>query len=138
MKRAEEAVELFDKGYCCSQAVLAVFSEELGLSRENAFKVASGFGGGMKMARTCGAVTGGIMALGLKNGPDKNKMTGFVHEFVKRFEGINGSVICSELMGCDICTPDGMQAAKEKDLFNTLCPKLVKDACLILEEMALG
>jgi len=137
MTRAEEAVELFNQGYCCSQAVLAVFSEDLGLSKKSALRIASGFGGGMKMAQTCGAVTGAIMALGLKNGPDKNKMTEYVLEFVKRFEGINGSVICRELMGCDISTPEGLQSAKEKDLFNTLCPKLVKDACLILEEMNL-
>ena len=135
MEKAEQAVELFNQGYCCSQAVLAVFSEDLGLSKENALKIASGFGGGMKMAQLCGAVTGAIMALGLKNGPDKNKMTEYVLEFVKKFEGINGSVICRELMGCDICTPDGMQAAKEKDLFNALCPKLVQDASEILEEM---
>lgn len=135
MEKAEQAVELFNQGYCCSQAVLAVFSEDLGLSKETALRIASGFGGGMKMAQVCGAVTGAIMALGLKNGPDKNKMTEYVLEFIKRFKGINGSVICRELMGCDICTPDGMQTAKEKDLFNTLCPKLVQDASEILEEM---
>ena len=137
MTRAEEAVELFDAGRCCSQAVLAVFSEGLGLSRENAFKVASGFGGGMRMAETCGAVTGAFMVLGLKFGPDKEKVRLRVEELIKKFKMINGSVNCKELMGCDITTKAGQDMAREKNLFDTTCVKLIRDAVEILEEMVL-
>jgi len=36
-----EALDLFKTGSHCSQAVLAVFSEELGISRETAMKIAA-------------------------------------------------------------------------------------------------
>ncbi|WP_265101242.1 C-GCAxxG-C-C family protein [Methanobrevibacter ruminantium] len=52
----------------CSQAVLEVFCEEFGLSREQAFKISISFGGGMRKGEVCGACTGAIMALGLKYG----------------------------------------------------------------------
>jgi hypothetical protein len=38
-------------------------------------------------------------------------------------------------MGCDISTPEGYEAAKEKGLFTSVCPKFVRDAAEILEEM---
>ena len=66
--KSEEAVERFKKGFNCSQAVFGTFSEQVGLDCETACKVATGFGGGMRMGGTCGAVTGAFMALGLKYG----------------------------------------------------------------------
>jgi C_GCAxxG_C_C family probable redox protein len=137
MEKAEQAVELFNQGYCCSQAVLAVFIEELGLSKENGLKIASGFGGGMRMAETCGAVTGAFMVLGLKFGPDKEKVRLRVEELIKKFKMINGSVNCRELMGCDITTQVGLDMAREKNLFDTTCTKLIRDATEILEEKIL-
>ena len=44
-------------------------------------------------------------------------------------------VECRELLECDIGTPEGLEAAKEKDLFNVLCPKLVRDAAEIIEQI---
>ncbi len=58
-----------------------------------------------------------------------------VKEFVDRFKSRNGSIICRELLGCDISTPEGMNLAKEKKLFETLCPNFVQDAAEIIEEI---
>jgi chloramphenicol O-acetyltransferase len=58
-----------------------------------------------------------------------------VQEFTDRFKAQNGSLTCRDLLGCDISTPDGHQVAKEKSLFTTVCPKLVKDAVEVLGEM---
>ncbi|MDD2550794.1 MAG: C-GCAxxG-C-C family protein, partial [Bacteroidales bacterium] len=67
-----EALELFKSGFNCSQAVLAAFSEECGISRETALKIACPFGGGIGgYGRTCGALTGGLMVIGLKYGATK-------------------------------------------------------------------
>lgn len=52
----------------CSQAVLGAFAEELGLTGELGRKIAGCFGSGMGMGETCGCVTGGLMALGLRFG----------------------------------------------------------------------
>ena len=69
MEKSIKAKSRFENGYACSQAVLSTLSPELGLDENTAFKVASAFGGGMvRHGEVCGAVTGALMALGLKYG----------------------------------------------------------------------
>ena len=142
MSGASEAVDLFRRGYACSQAILMVYGTPLGLDRTHAAKIASGFSGGMRMGETCGAVTGAFMVLGLRHckggaeaSTDRSQVYAAVREFVSRFEERNGSVVCKDLLGCDISTPDGMAAAKKQGLFETKCPKMVEGAAEILEEM---
>ena len=71
MNSIEDAVNLFENGYMCSQAVFAAFSEDYGLSREQALKIGACFGSGMRKGEVCGACTGALMALGLKYGDNK-------------------------------------------------------------------
>jgi len=143
MSNVSDAVDLFRKGCACSQAILAVYGPPLGLDRNQAVRIASGFAGGMRMGETCGAVTGAFMALGLRcctdaceTGPGRARIYAAVKDFVSGFEQRNGSVICKDLLGCDISTPEGMQTAQKQDLFKTICPKLVQDAAEILEQMS--
>ncbi len=140
--KVEQAVSLFKQGYNCSQAILAAYAEHPDLRRKTALKLACGFGGGMRMAETCGAVTGAFMVIGLKYGPsdaeDKNakeKTYELVREFTEKFNSRNGSVICKELLGCDISTREGAKIAKENNLRSSLCPKMIRDAAEIIEEM---
>jgi len=141
--KPEQAVNIFKEGSNCSQAVISVYAEDFGLSRENALKISRGFGGGMgRMAQTCGAVTGAFMVLGLRYGnadihdkEAKERIYGLVREFTRRFENRNRSIVCRELLDCDISKPAGAAAAKEKGLFASVCPRLVGDAAEILEEM---
>lgn len=141
--KPEQAVNIFKEGSNCSQAVISVYAEELGLSQNMALKIAQGFGGGMgRMAQTCGAVTGAFIVLGLKYGNTdindkeaKERIYGLVREFSHRFESRNSSIVCRELLGCDISTPKGVLAAKENGLFTSVCPKMVRQAVEILNEM---
>jgi C_GCAxxG_C_C family probable redox protein len=143
MNRVERAVSCFKEGFSCSQALLSNYGEQFGLSREIALKVSGAFGGGMgRMGETCGAVTGAFMVIGLKYGKTrvedeqtKEKAYSLVKEFVDKFKFRNGSIICRELLGCDISTPEGMKLAKEKKLITTLCPKFVQDAAEIIEQI---
>ena len=64
----EKIAELFMKGIDCSQVVAGAFAEELGITQEEAYKMAAGFGGGMGIGETCGAVVGAMIVLGLKFG----------------------------------------------------------------------
>ena len=96
----------------------------------------------MRIAETCGVVTGALMVLGLRYCTEdcqapagRKKVATVVDEFLAAFRQRNGSVACKALLGCDITTPEGMTAAKNGDLFKTTCPKLVQDAAEILEEM---
>ena len=52
----------------CAQAVLETFAAECGLSGEQAHNLGAHFGNGMKMGSTCGAITGGLMVIGLMGG----------------------------------------------------------------------
>ena len=140
--KVEQAVERFRKGFNCSQAVLGSYCEQFGLDCEQGFKVATGFGGGMRMGETCGAVTGAFMVLGLKYGniaaedkAAKAKTYKKVVEYTKKFKARNGSVLCKELLNCDISTPNGMKKAQKDGLFKSRCTKMVHDAADILEEM---
>jgi C_GCAxxG_C_C family probable redox protein len=142
VNQIETAVSRFADGFNCSQAVLSTYADDLGLDEETALRIAAGFGGGMgRMGETCGAVTGAMMVLGLKFGNTspsreaKDQMYARIREFAERFKTRNGSLACRDLLGCDISTAEGHKAAAERGLFTTVCPKLVRDAAEILEEM---
>lgn len=143
MSQIDQAVDLFRNGCACSQAILAVYGQPLGLDRTLAMRLAAGFAGGMRLGETCGAVTGALMVLGLRHcGDDSEKPSGrgdiyaAVEEFAIRFEDRNESLACRDLLGCDISTQEGMRTAKKQALFETKCPKMVRDAAEILDEMA--
>lgn len=142
MNRMEEAVNIFNNGFNCSQAVLSVFCEDFGLDKETALKISTGFGGGCRKGEICGAVTGAIMALGLKYGhyvegdvETKNKAYSLTKEFISRFEEKNESIICKRLLGYDLTIESELAIIKEKGLFNSICPKVIVDAIEILEAM---
>ena len=103
--KTEKAKELFKSGYNCSQSVIGVFCEELGLDFETAMKISSSFGGGMgRMREVCGAVSGMFMVLGLAyssaDGSTENKTQQYkrVQELAQKFKEKNGSIICRELL----------------------------------------
>ncbi len=143
-ERSEKAVACFED-FNCAQSVITTCGPEFGLDRETALRVAGGLGGGMgRLGEVCGAVTGAFLVIGLKHGKShleddesetKEKAYALVYEFADRFRARNGSILCRELLGCDIGTPAGRDQAREKGLFNDLCPKLVRDAVEILEQM---
>ncbi len=143
MNRVELAVSCFKEGFSCSQAIFSTYATQLGINREIALKIAGAFGGGMgHMGETCGAVTGAFMVIGLKYGrtiagdrQSQEKTDSLVNEFVNRFKVRNGSIVCKELLGCDLSTPEGMNMAKEKNLRDTLCTKFVQDAAEIIEQI---
>ena len=66
MKKSEVAVQCLTSGFNCAQAVFSAHCSELGLKSETALRIAAGFGGGMGISETCGAVTDAFMLIGLK------------------------------------------------------------------------
>ena len=90
--------------------------------------------------RTCGAVTGAYMVIGLKYGMGindnveaKEKTYQVIREFSERFQKNYGSVLCKELLGCDINTPEGKVYFDQNELFEKKCFQYVKNAEEILE-----
>ena len=138
-EKSEKAKELFKQGYNCSQAVLGVFCEELGMNFETAMKIASSFGGGMgRMREVCGTVSGMFMAAGLAySTPDNNKAEQYriVQELAKRFKDKNGSIICRELLeGIESSTSPIPSERTESYYKKRPCIELVGDSVEILEE----
>ncbi len=138
----ETACMGFNAGFDCSQEVFAHIAVKLGMKETEALRIAAAFGGGMWHGETCGCVTGGLMAIGLKYGHyeenDAKTKSMFLQkkqEFESRFCEMNGSLICREILGNDLSKPEEMKIIMEKELLATLCPKLVCVTCKILDEM---
>jgi C_GCAxxG_C_C family probable redox protein len=123
--------------------MLSVYGTRFGLDRETALRAAGAFGGGMaRRGGTCGAVTGALMVIGLKYGKTKidddeprertyEAANRLVEEFCRR----NKTEVCRELLGLDLNTEEGREAVAKQNLFVTLCPRFVRDAGEILEEL---
>jgi C_GCAxxG_C_C family probable redox protein len=144
MKKAEKASEYFRNKFNCSQSVFTVFGTGYGISEDNCLKVSCAFGAGMgRTQNTCGAVTGGIMALGLRYGkalhdPEDKKLETYAktREFFKEFKIKNGTLSCRELLnGLDINDPGDYNKILEQKLFENNCSRYVADAVAIIEKM---
>jgi C_GCAxxG_C_C family probable redox protein len=143
MTRSEQAAALFTEGFSCSQAVLAVYAPDFGLSRELALRISQPFGGGIaKSADWCGAATGALMVIGLRYGrvkaedtEAKDKTYAVVQEFIRKFKARHGHLRCLNLLGCDIGTPEGQKVIESRRLHQTVCEPLVRDAVDILETL---
>ena len=70
-----------------------------------------------------------------KHGRQRRRLTQLVREFAGRFTDRHGSLVCRELLGCDLSTPEGFQLAKEKKLSDTVCTNLVRDAAAMIADI---
>jgi C_GCAxxG_C_C family probable redox protein len=106
-------------------------------------KLSCGFGAGMgRNGRTCGAISAAIMVLGLEYGmtdseEQERKVRTYekVRELVGKFESRHGTIMCNDLLGCDISTEEGFTEAQEKNLTNTICLDIIDEVSCLLDEM---
>jgi C_GCAxxG_C_C family probable redox protein len=139
--RVEEAKKIMDeqKG-SCSQAIFATYGVHLSsgkLDYDTCMNIASGFGGGIASnGNVCGALTGAIMALGLKYGGSMMEEKAFqaANTLLENFAKLYGSVLCRELIKYDLAAAEGLKEAFEKGVFDK-CPKYVEDVAEILETL---
>lgn len=142
--RLDIAVAKFRDSYNCSQSVLYAHCDDLNLDRNTALRLACGFGAGMgRKEEVCGAISGGILVLGLRHGrseQDDRSATETTYaktrELMERFQQRHGTFICKQLLnGCDLTTAEGQKSFKEKDLLNRVCTPCVESVITILDEM---
>lgn len=107
----------------CAQAVVVPFAEAAGVPDETAMRFAGGFGGGMRRASVCGAITGGIMALGLF-GLDDPKILAEYHQILRGRH--NGMLDCAELLKANAA------AGREK---KPHCDAMVLECVDLVEEL---
>ena len=135
MNRIKKAAELFGGGYNCAQAVLGAFCDDYGLDTDMALKNTGGLGSGVRNAEICGAVSGAVLVIGLKYGHDKALCNTKTEEFTAKFKKENQSIVCRDILKCNIATKDGRKKAVNENLFKTVCMDMVKSAASILEDL---
>ena len=138
----KRALELFAAGYNCSQATFAALAPGLGMDEATALKTAACFGGGIaRSGGPCGALSGALLALGLKRGqadtsPEiKNAMYVRAAALKEAFGKGRPSVDCRDLISCDLSTAEGRASALARDVHKQVCDGLVSEAIrLVIEE----
>ncbi|MCL1802362.1 MAG: C-GCAxxG-C-C family protein [Eubacteriaceae bacterium] len=131
-EQAKKATELFLGGLYCSQAVLGAFCEKYELDASLANRISFGLNSGCRCADVCGAVSGALLVVGLKYGDNRSIGNKSIEEYIRIFKEKYGSIICRDLLGCDISTPDGNEQAIAKNLYKTRCVEIVASSAEIL------
>lgn len=133
---AKTALKYFNSQYNCAQSVLMALAQSMDITCWCIPNIAAGFGGGMKIQSVCGAVTGAIMAIGLKYGQDHTKLRENVFEFLHKFQKTHTDVVCRELLGVDITTDKGIQEYKKrKEELHSRCERYVSTAVQVAETL---
>ena len=126
MKRSHALRHDTTTHYNCAQAVLIPFAEKKGISAAQATAITANFGSGMRAGLTCGAITGGLMALGLYDAGDAEASA----EFMRRMKDLHGGLSdCRDLLREEVHSP-----AEKKPH----CDGMVYEAVEIVEEMLMA
>lgn len=126
MKRSHALRDDTTIHYNCAQAVLIPFAEKKGISAAQATAITANFGSGMRAGLTCGAITGGLMALGLYDAGDAEASA----EFMRRMKDLHGGLSdCRDLLREEAHSP-----AEKKPH----CDGMVYEAVEIVEEMLMA
>lgn len=127
------------KGGCnCSEAIVEAFRKEAGVPiDDNAFRMCSGFGGGIGHARDlCGALAGSVMVISVLGGrstPQEKPLSEIYPltlEFHERFKAEFGGTACGELMKFEFNTRDHLKNCIK------LVNKVAQLLAIFLEEKA--
>lgn len=147
MNVEEEVRRAFDSGLNCAESVLLAVSKHAGLEKEGAEsyipRIATGFGGGIaRNGDTCGALSGGVMAISLalgRNRPDESRepcypaVDQFYNDFVKTFRTCK----CRELTGVNFKTPEGNEAYRNR-IHRERCTPIVEWAAKMASKVIRG
>jgi C_GCAxxG_C_C family probable redox protein len=141
--------------HCCSQATMLALQEVLGMEDELTFKATSSVCGGMALSgNTCGALSAGVMVMGMKygRGDIKEDFTKILKgmlpaaKLVKWFEKEFGTVICRDITGFEMDvdtleqamqTPEAMLESLDQEQVekcSQLCGKTAEKVIEIISE----
>ena len=146
MDHVEAGHYYHERGFGCAQAVLAAFCEDYGMDVETALKISTGFGSGIgRMCEVCGAITGGVMVLGLKYGkvntdgskygPATEKTYELAAKLAQQFKEKNNTIYCRDLLGLDLSLKENRDIAVARNYFVERCGKYIQDSIELVEEL---
>jgi C_GCAxxG_C_C family probable redox protein len=120
----EAAQAQFDAGYYCAESVLMAVADRAGIHSPLLPAIATGFCNGVARTwGTCGALSGGVMAVNLafgrkSPGEPVGQNYAAVRKLIDEFGKSCGALNCSELLACDLDTKDGRRLYEEHRLKN--------------------
>ena len=129
----QRSLELFKSGFFCAESVLLAIAESQGIQSDLIPRIATGFCSGIsRTGGMCGAVSGGIMGIGLVAGRDSPAESlepayTLVQKLISAFDKQYGSVNCRQLIGCDLDTEAGQRYFMENNLMER-CLQCAADA----------
>ncbi|MFA5902964.1 MAG: C-GCAxxG-C-C family protein [Desulfobacula sp.] len=138
-KTGNKVQELFASGFFCAESVLKAVAIENDVDDAILPAIATGFCGGMsRHAEMCGAVTGGIMGLGLvfgRNTVEEKTQNCYeaVSEFLKAFKELHGSLNCKELIGYDLGVADELEKFRTDNPGYEKCVRFSMDAASMVQ-----
>lgn len=140
MTHAQLAEKLFLEGHNCSQAVALAFAQDAQVPASFVGAASLPLGGGLGRLRlTCGAVSGGAMALGLLfPRAGKDEMYALVQEFARRFLEKNNALDCRALLqGAGVVVNEGPVSEPRTPEFykKRPCAKIIACAAQLVEEL---
>jgi len=133
----EKGLKNFQSGLNCAQSVLLALYQHIEPRAQNDLipKIASAFGGGIgRCGSVCGALSGSIMAVGIKYGSnevDREKlMKLYAHaaKLYKQFENEHGTTMCRDLVKYDLSNPEEAAKARQEKVFEKVCVNFLKTA----------
>ncbi|MDK2896656.1 MAG: hypothetical protein PWP04_776 [Candidatus Atribacteria bacterium] len=118
------ASDFHDKGFNCAESTLQGLAEYLGVQNELLPQIATGFGGGVgHTGRICGAISGAVMALGIKYGrrdpqdkKTRDELYQRVEAFLKKVGEKLGHTDCIDLIGVPLNTEEGLKIYRQNHL----------------------
>ena len=139
--KKDQARALHAAGSNCAQSVLCAFAEDLGVDPIQAHKLTTGMGAGLgRRQLLCGAVSGGVMALGAafgnRDGSDqeaKERTYEISRNFVLTVEKEFGSAECRTLLGVDLLSEEGKKEFKARGLGAAVCDKIIGRCAELVE-----
>lgn len=140
MTHAQLAEKLFLEGHNCSQAVALAFAQDAQVPASFVGAASLPLGGGLGRLRlTCGAVSGGAMALGLLfPRAGKDEMYALVQEFARRFLEKYNALDCRALLqGAGVAVNEGPVSESRTPEFykRRPCAKIIACAAQLVEEL---
>ena len=127
MDYLETATQNYKSHYNCAQSILCAYSDLMGIDEKTAFKLSEGFGAGMGMRETCGAVTAMFAVLSylksdglLSEGKSKGDNYKLMSMAAEQFKSMHGSLLCRELKSSASCHS---------------CLELIQNAVKIIEDL---
>ena len=139
MTDEDDALELFADGFGCSQAVLGAYAPALGLDFGTAMRLAAPFSAPLCPDGLCGALSGALMALSATCRSDcvtpaaRADLRALTDELSDAFRARLGSLVCRDIVGCDLRTAAGLAEARKRCLITARCTPAVQVAVELLE-----